>query len=182
MNSPHKVPVTRKRFPSDDVIMTCPGPLHGWYQQVWVACMNKLSDPNLSNQLKSYASESSWQIMSYLYQCTNGDMMTSSSGNILCVTDLFAGNSPHKGQWRGALMFSLICAWINDWVNNREACNLRRHGAHYDVFVMIFHKIKSKFSPSCHWNRPIYQPRYIAHRQSGLKKWIFSYNAVNLCL
>ena len=30
-------------------------------------------------------------------------------------------NSPHKGQWRGALMFSLICAWINGWVNNREA-------------------------------------------------------------
>ena len=30
-------------------------------------------------------------------------------------------NSPHKGQWRGALMFSLICVWINDWVNNREA-------------------------------------------------------------
>ena len=30
-------------------------------------------------------------------------------------------NSPHKGQWRGALMFSLICAWINTWVNNREA-------------------------------------------------------------
>ena len=30
-------------------------------------------------------------------------------------------NSPHKGQWRGALMFSLICVWINGWVNNREA-------------------------------------------------------------
>ena len=29
-------------------------------------------------------------------------------------------NSPHKGQWRGALMFSLIYAWINDWVNNRD--------------------------------------------------------------
>ena len=29
-------------------------------------------------------------------------------------------NSPHKGQWRGALMFSLICVWINGWVNNRE--------------------------------------------------------------
>ena len=27
-------------------------------------------------------------------------------------------NSSHKGQWRGALMFSLICAWINCWVNN----------------------------------------------------------------
>ena len=30
-------------------------------------------------------------------------------------------NSPHKGQWRGNLMFSLICVWINGWVNNREA-------------------------------------------------------------
>ena len=26
-------------------------------------------------------------------------------------------NSPHKGQWRGALMFSLICAWMNGWVS-----------------------------------------------------------------
>ena len=45
-------------------------------------------------------------------------------------------SSPHKGQWRGALMFSLICAWINGWVNNREAGDLRRHSAHYDVIVM----------------------------------------------
>ena len=30
-------------------------------------------------------------------------------------------NSPHKGQWRGALLFSLIYAWVNGWVNNREA-------------------------------------------------------------
>ena len=46
-------------------------------------------------------------------------------------------NSPHKGQWRGALMFSLICSRINDWVNNREAGDLRRHLAHYDVTVML---------------------------------------------
>ena len=45
-------------------------------------------------------------------------------------------NSPHKGQWRGALMFSLICAWINGWVNNRGAGDLRRHQAHCDVIVM----------------------------------------------
>ena len=45
-------------------------------------------------------------------------------------------NSPHKRQWRGALMFSLICAWINSWVNNREAGDLRRHRAHHDVIVM----------------------------------------------
>ena len=47
-------------------------------------------------------------------------------------------NSPHKGQWRGALMFSLICARINGRVNNREAVDLRRHRAHYDVVVMNY--------------------------------------------
>ena len=45
-------------------------------------------------------------------------------------------NSPHKGQWRGALMFSLICARINRWVNNREAGDLRRYRTHYDVIVI----------------------------------------------
>ena len=44
--------------------------------------------------------------------------------------------SPHKGQWRGALMFSLIRAWINAWVNNGEAGDLRRHRAHYDVTLV----------------------------------------------
>ena len=45
-------------------------------------------------------------------------------------------NSQHKGQWQGALMFSLICTWTNSWVNNREAGHLRCHRAHYDVTVM----------------------------------------------
>ena len=45
-------------------------------------------------------------------------------------------NSPHKGQWRGGLMFSLICARINDWVRNGEAGDLRRHRAHCCVIVM----------------------------------------------
>ena len=45
-------------------------------------------------------------------------------------------NSPHKGQSRGTLMSSLICAWINGWVNNRDAGDLRRHRTHYDVTVL----------------------------------------------
>ena len=40
-------------------------------------------------------------------------------------------NSPHKGQWRGYLMLSLTCAWINGWVNNREAGDLRRTHVSY---------------------------------------------------
>ena len=85
-------------------------------------------------------------------------MMTSLKGNIFRVTGHLCGeftgkhlprnwpfvqgihrspvNSPHKGQRRGALMFSLICVSINGWVNNREAGDLRRYHAHYDVTVM----------------------------------------------
>ena len=69
----------------------------------------------------------------------NETTMTSSNGNIFRVTGPlcreFTGH-PHKGQWRGALVFSLICAWINGWVNNCEAGDLRRHRAHYDIIVM----------------------------------------------
>ena len=45
-------------------------------------------------------------------------------------------DSPQKGQWRGAVMFSLICAWTNDWANNRDGGDLRHNHAHYDVTIM----------------------------------------------
>ena len=57
-------------------------------------------------------------------------------------------NSPHKGQWRGALMFSLICAWINGWLNNSEAGDFRRHRPHYDVIIMSL-VVRRSFS-YCH--------------------------------
>ena len=57
-------------------------------------------------------------------------------------------NSPHKGQWRGALMFSLICARINGLINNRDAGDLRCHRAHYDVIVIILNQHK-RFHPTC---------------------------------
>ena len=50
-------------------------------------------------------------------------------------------NSPHKGQWGGALMFSLICAWTNGWTDRRDTGDLRCHCAHYDAIVMISHKL-----------------------------------------
>ena len=77
-------------------------------------------------------------------------MMTSSNGNTfrvtghLCGEFIGPGEFPHKGQWRGALMFSLICTRINGWVNNGEAGDLIRHRAHYDVIVMY-----SSVSYSC---------------------------------
>ena len=45
-------------------------------------------------------------------------------------------DSSHKGQWRGTLSFSLICAWTNHLTNNRDADDLKRHRAHHDVTVM----------------------------------------------
>ena len=68
-------------------------------------------------------------------------MMTSSQMETFsALLALFARNlpvnSPHKGQWHGALVFSLICAWTNGWVNNRDACELRGYRAHYGVTVM----------------------------------------------
>ena len=46
-------------------------------------------------------------------------------------------DSTHKGQRRGDLMFSLICARMNGWINNREAGDSSRYRAHYDVTVMV---------------------------------------------
>ena len=45
-------------------------------------------------------------------------------------------DSPHKDQWLGPLMISLKCTWTNNWANNRDPDDLRRHRAHYDVPVM----------------------------------------------
>ena len=74
-----------------------------------------------------------------------GPIMTSSNGNIFprywpFVRGIHRSpvNSTHKGQWSGAMMFSLICAWIKVWVNNREAGDLRSYRAHYDVTVMYY--------------------------------------------
>ena len=64
------------------------------------------------------------------------EMETFSALLALVTGDRWPVNSTHKGQWRGALVFPLICAWTNAWVNNREAGDLRRHCAHYDVIVM----------------------------------------------
>ena len=67
-------------------------------------------------------------------------MMTSSNGNIFCVTGPFCGEYtghrwiPLKGQRLGALMFSLICA-LNKRLSKQRWCWWRNR-AHYDVIIM----------------------------------------------
>ena len=105
-------------------------------------------------------------------------IMTLSNGNIFRVTGPLSGNhrspvnSPHKGQWRGALMFSLVCAWINDWVNKREAGDLRRHRAHYDVTVMFSYLLMARINSlqvaginsSLNYDPEIYRNGYVIIR------------------
>ena len=54
-------------------------------------------------------------------------------------------NSPHKGQWHGALGCSLICARTNGWAKNRDAGDLSRHRAQYDVTLMC--RINTRLRP-----------------------------------
>ena len=77
-------------------------------------------------------------------------LIMSSKANVSALLALCEGNpsvtggfpsqwpvdSPHTGQWRRDLIFSLICAWTNIWANNRDAGDMRRHSALYAVTVM----------------------------------------------
>ena len=72
-------------------------------------------------------------------------------------------NSPHKGKWRGALMFSLIYAWINGWISNHAAGDLIRHRLHFYATVISSrkHQLLCKFDfDSGNWlvppgNKPV---------------------------
>ena len=82
-------------------------------------------------------------------------------------------NSPHKGQCRGALMFSLICVWINGWVNNREAGDLRRHRAHYDVTVMPTRYCWTTGTPVfCEYFGVYDSPTQMFHRILVTLRWV----------
>ena len=80
---------------------------------------------------------------------------------------------PHKGQWRGALMFSLICAWINGWVNSHEAGKMRRHCAHYDVIVIsVWSSMDSHtFRPCVLWDRMTSSLPWMTNRSADLPEW-----------
>ena len=69
-------------------------------------------------------------------------MVTSLNENIFRVTGHLCGEFPGH-RWipltkAGSFMLSLICAWTNGWVNNRDAGDLTRHRAHHDVTVMNY--------------------------------------------
>ena len=87
-------------------------------------------------------------------------------------------NSSHKGQWHGALMFSLICVWINTCVNNRKAGDLRCHWAHYDLIVMStiygfnFKIVKNELSNVIFSGSSLNNYNHYHHYQYNYYHWI----------
>ena len=82
-------------------------------------------------------------IMASFFSVRSIHMMTSSNGNVFRVTGPLCGEFTGPGEFptqrpvTRSLGVSLICAWMKDWVNNREAGDLGRHRGHYDVTVMM---------------------------------------------
>ena len=95
-----------------------------------------------------------WYTIFQKPHCHSCTIMTSSNGNIFRVTDPLWGECTGH-QWRGALMFSFICAWANGWANRIDAGDLRLHNAHYDVIVMLFYTVDtvacSRYSRPVAW-------------------------------
>ena len=149
VNSPHKWPVTRKMFPFDDVIMSA----------VFLgqcSCHDELRWNGNFVSLMKFSLVAALEILILTTTsaacCENFAKVTFPfllyKGEVFHYDDVIKWkhfprywpfvrgihrspvNSSHKGRWRGALIFSLICVWINDWVNNREAGDLRRHRGH----------------------------------------------------
>ena len=103
---------------------------HPWFN--WCVTAYPSNDAGVNLRRSKHANRGALQVRGHQISWWRHQMETFSALLALC-----AGNiPPHKGQWRGALMFTLVCARINGWVNNREAGDLRRNRALYDVSLM----------------------------------------------
>ena len=73
--------------------------------------------------------------------CGNNAWWRHQMETISVLLAICAGNSPVTGEFPAQRPVTrnfhfFICARLNDWVNNGEAGDLRRHRAHYDVTAM----------------------------------------------
>ena len=104
--------------------------------------------PTLELELDFFTAAPIPELTSILTHCIHDDV--SQWEHFQCYWPFVRGiqqsavDFPQKGQWRRALMFSLICAWTNSWANNRDAGDLRWHRSHYDVTVMFSNTWRNK--------------------------------------
>ena len=78
-----------------------------------------------------------WNPLSCMYKTwTNWQITCPMAYNNASLRKVTLPFTAEKYQWRGALMFSVICAWTNGWANNRDAGVLKGHRSHYNVTLM----------------------------------------------
>ena len=107
----------------DEITYQCPN-FNGYKVAVWEWILNFI--PHFGIDVHPYPC---WDQLKLIYVSKTGPRLENTKST---------GCTRHKGQWRGALMFIFICAWINGWVNNRKAGVLWLHCAHYDVIVVTY--------------------------------------------
>ena len=82
-------------------------------------------------------------------------------------------NSPHIGQWRGALMYYFICAFfINNWANDGDVGDLRRHRAHCVDMWLSVSPLHLQIKEGSHIMRMLwYFNQIISDSGYGLSQW-----------
>ena len=124
------------------------GPLGTNFSEIWIKIQRfphkKLNlKMSLSKLRQSVQAAPNCYAQTFVWIKWDEFMMTSSNGNIFRVTGPLCGEFTGPGEFLAqrpvtrSFDVSLICARINDWANNREAGDLRRHRGHYDVNVMF---------------------------------------------
>ena len=148
-----------------------------WYVRTW-------RFPHVASYTVYTVESASSLLMAWCLAPSVISMMTSSNGNISALLALRMGNSrslvdsPHRSQWRGALVFSLTCAWTNGCANNLDVDDLWRHRAHYDITV-IFQRIPATYDkeinpslskPSLKFNSSLYKIGLTSFAKQGTGK------------
>ena len=88
--------------------------------------------------------------------------------------------SPNKGQWRGALKFSLICAWANGWANNRHASDLRRYRGHYDAIAMTeLFRCGSRRVPNDLGQRVTCSSMHVSPGDCNIEEWKYLFHHIH---
>ena len=93
---------TKTFYNYNRIIVNC----HIWEHDKQVTRMHKHFCPNYTNRIEKYVPilwAKWWRHQIEIFSA------------LLAICEFL-----HKEQWRRALIFSLICAWINGWVNDKR--------------------------------------------------------------
>ena len=118
------------------IVSLCPGPSGNG---IWRA-LRSLPSKRLSHESNFPESSHDYNLQDYIFKIQDDVIKWKHFSHywpFVWGIHRFPVNSQHKGQWRGALMFSFICVWVDGWVNNHKAGDLRCYPAHYDVTIMF---------------------------------------------